>query len=412
MKCNCLNAIFLAFFLLFGLLACAEPTPAPAANTPTTEAITEAEVEATAPSTGSGQAVPTETDTPETTEPTEAPTDTPQTEPTEAAPAPSSGSEQAVPTETISYTITVDSPQPNQAINVARNFTFSGSVSPVPSQRLEVELVAGGTSGNGESLLTFVEVDQSTGAWSITEPIPPRRTGPATLHVRAAGADVVVPVQLRFAEDETGTIVTVNQPLAGQIVVAGHTLLISGESRNLIDGKIQVGLFGCPADTDDNLEANIEFEAGNGPWRAQIILPETVAANCDTARLRATTGGLTNSDPQVAWASDQFLTLVTPNDERANLFTVWEPAQLRFAPGRAATLVGTAVNPVDGAVQVELVRGDVVLAAATAVPDRFGYWETNLTPPANAKPGEVQLRLSTGTDDTYRETTFPATLGS
>jgi hypothetical protein len=395
MKCNCLNAIFLAFFLLFGLLACAEPTPAPAANTPTTEAITEAEVEATA--------VPTETDTPETTEPTEAPTNTPQTEPTEAAPAPSSGSEQAVPTETISYTITVDSPQPNQAINVARNFTFSGSVSPVPSQRLEVELVASGTNSNGESLLTFVEVDPTTGAWSITEPIPPRRTGPATLHVRAAGADVVVPVQLRFAEDETSTIVTVNQPLADQIAVAGHTLLISGESRKL---------FGCPADTDDNLEANIEFEAGNGPWRAQIILPETVAANCDTARLRATTGGLTNSDPQVAWASDQFLTLVTPNDERANLFTVWEPAQLRFAPGRATTLVGTAVNPVDGTVQVELVRGDVVLAVATAVPDRFGYWETSLTPPANAEPGEVQLRLSTGTDDSYRETLFLATLDS
>jgi hypothetical protein len=295
---------------------------------------------------------------------------------------------------------------------VARDFTFSGSISPVPSQRLEIELVVNGSRNGSETLLTFADVETTSGSWSITEPIPPRRTGPATLHVRVAGVDITVPVQLQLAEDETSTIVTVNQPLAGEIAVAGQTLLISGESRNLIDGKIQVGLFGCPADTDENLEASIEFEAGNGPWRAQINLPETAAADCDTARLRVTTGGLMSNDPQVAWSSDQLLTLVTPSDVRANIFTVWEPAQLRFSPGQAATLIGTAVNPVDGLVQVELVRDEVVLAATTAVPDRFGYWETSLTPPANAEPGNVQLRISTGTDDSYRDTTFPATLGS
>ena len=358
MKRNCLNATLLAFFLLFGLLACAEPTPAPATNTPSTETI----AESTAPSSGFGQAVPTETETPETMEPTdtptENPTDAPEVEPTEPA--------ATVPTEPISYTITVDSPQPNQAITVARDFTFSGSISPVPNQRLEIELLASGTKNNGESLLAFVEVD-ATGSWTLTEAIHPRRTGPATLHIRVAGADVVVPVTLRLAEDESSTIVIVNQPLTGEIAVAGQTLLISGESRNLIDGKIQVGLFGCPADTNDNLEANIEFEAGNGPWRAQIILPETAAANCNTARLRVTTGGLTSNNPQVTWASDQFLTLVPPSDERANIFTVWEPDQLRFAPGRAATVVGTAVNSIDGLIQVELMQGDLVLARGTAV---------------------------------------------
>lgn len=400
MKTMKVSATLLAFFLLFGLAACAEPTPTPATNTPTVESVTETVGEATA--------VPTETNTPETAGPTAVPTETP----TEAPAAEPTETATAVPAEPISYTVTVDSPQPNQAINVARDFTFSGSISPVPSQRLEIELVVDGTASGSETLLTFANVDATSGSWSITEPIPPRRTGPATLHVRVAGADVAVPVQLRFAADETSTIVTVNQPLAGDIAVAGQTLLISGESRNLIDGKIQVGLFGCPADTDENVEAHIEFEAGNGPWRAQIILPETAAANCDTARLRVTTGGLTANDPQVAWASDQFLTLVTPNDERANIFTVWEPTQLRFLSGRAATLVGTAVNPVDGIVLVELVRDDLVLASVTAVPDVFGYWETSLTPPANAEPGAVQLRLSTGTDDTYRETTFLATLGS
>lgn len=390
------SAALLAFFLFFGLMACVEPTPAPATHTPTAESVTEIEVDATA--------VPTATNTPETAEPTTAPT----AGPTETATA--TGTGQAVPTKPISYTIIVDNPQPNAAITVAHDFTFSGSVSPVPSQRLEIELVASGTKSNGESLLAFAEVD-ATGHWSITEPIHPRRTGSATLHIRVAGADVTVPVTLRLAEDESSTIVTVNQPLAGEVAVAGKTLLISGESRNLIDGKIQVGLFGCPADTDENLEAHIEFEAGNGPWRAQIILPETAASDCDTARLRVTTGGLTSNNPQVVWASDQFLTLVTPNDERANIFTIWEPTQLRFSPGRAATVMGTAVNVVDGLVRVELVQDDLVIAWGTAVPDMFGYWETSLTPPSDIEPGNVQLRLSTGADDTYREMIFPAQLG-
>ena len=75
-------------------------------------------------------------------------------------------------------------------------------------------------------------------------------------------------------------------------------------------------------------------------------------------------------------------------------------------------MIGTAVNPVNGVVLVELVQDEVVLATATAVPDVFGYWETSLTPAGSTGPGEVQLRLSTGTGDGYRETTFPATLGS
>ena len=398
MQSRNLSAALLAFFLFFSLAACADPTPAPATNTPTPEPVAEIESEATT------TAVPTITDAPPTDTPTETPASTPEVEATEPA--------TAVPTEPVSYTISVTSPQPNQAITVARDFTFSGSISPVPSQRLELEMVAQGSKSNGETLLSFAEVDPATGIWQVSAPIHPRRTGPATLHVRVAGASVAVPVKLQLAEDEPSTIVTVNQPLSGDIAVAGQTLLISGESRNLIDGKIQVGLFGCPADTDENLEANIEFEAGNGPWRAQIILPETAAADCDTARLRVTTGGLTGNNPQIAWASDQFLTLVTQNDERANLFTVSEAAQLRFFPGQSKVVIGTAVNPINGLVQVELIQNEVVLASETAVPDLFGYWETSLTPPTNAELGDVRLRISTGTGDTYRETTFPATLGS
>ncbi|MCC6605885.1 MAG: hypothetical protein IT327_21935 [Anaerolineae bacterium] len=403
MKKQSLPTAILAIFIILGLIACGEPAPAPTPTAipgpPTTEVVTEIEVTAT-------DVPPTNTAVPEaaTAVSTTLPTDTPPAEPTEPA--------TVAATEPISYTLTVDSPQPNQAITVGRDFTFSGSVSPVPSQRLEVELLTNGTSSNGENVLAFADVDASTGSWQISAAIPFNRTGPATLHVRVAGVDTAVPVQLQLAEDETRPIVIVNQPMGGEIIVAGQTLLISGESRNLIDDSIQVGLFGCPADTDENLEADIEFSAGNGPWRAQIIVPETAAANCDTARLRVTTGGLLSNNPDVFWDSDQLLTLVPPTDERANLFTVWEPAQLTFAPGRATEVVGTAVNPIDSTVLVELVQGDVVLASVTVTPDVFGYWETSLTPPADAAPGEAQLRLSTGTNDTYRETTFPVTLGS
>ena len=114
----------------------------------------------------------------------------------------------------------------------------------------------------------------------------------------------------------------------------------------------------------------------------------------------------------MAWASDQLLTLVTPSDERANLFTVWEANQLRFVPGQATSLVGTAVNPVDSQISVALVQNGAVIASAEAVPDSFGYWEASLMPPANAEPGEIELRLSTGADDTYREMILPARLGA
>jgi hypothetical protein len=397
-----LSAALLAFFLFLGLVACSEPTPTPTNPVPTAESGSETTVVETASPTITDAATNTPLAIEPTTVPTENPTATTEGEPTEAA--------TAVPTQPVSYTISVNSPQPNQTITVAREFTFRGSVSPAPSQRLEIELAASGSS-NGDNLLIFADVDPATGSWSATSPIPPQRTGPAALHVRAAGADVIIPVQLQLAQDETSTIVTVNQPLVGDIVVAGQTLLISGESRNLIDGKIQVGLYGCPTDTDENLEANIEFTAGNGTWRAQIIVPETAATNCDKARLRVTTGGLASNDPQVAWASDQLLTLVTPNDDRANLFTVWEPTQLRFGPGQATEVIGTAVNAVAGQLEIALLRDGEVIVAETAVPDLFGYWEISLTPPADAALGETQLRLSTGSGDTYRELLLDATFG-
>ncbi|MCB8924346.1 MAG: hypothetical protein H6652_01830 [Ardenticatenaceae bacterium] len=409
MKILKVSATLLAFFLLFALTACGGSTPPQATPTATTAAQTNQAV--------ATSVVEIATDTPAPDEPTTAPTDVPtattEAAPTEEAAVPATEDATAVPTEPVSYTITVDNPQPNQALTVAQEFTFSGSISPIPSQRLELELLAVGSQSDSETAFAFADVDAATGTWSVTTPLHPRRTGPATLHVRAAGVDATVPVTLRLPDDETaGAIVTVNQPLMGDVVVAGQTLLISGESRNLIDNKIQVGLFGCPADTDENLEASIEFEAGNGTWRAQIILPETAATNCDTARLRVTTGGLTSGDPSVTWASDQFLTLVPASDERANLFTVLEANQLRFNPGRATELVGTAVNAVDGQIEVALVRDGTVIATVTAVPDVFGYWEATLTPPADAQPGELQLRLSTGADDDYREWLLPTTLGS
>lgn len=401
MKAKTFFTVILAVFFFFGLVACGSNKPAPASDTATAVSQTDTPTE------------PSTTAQPPTAEPvnsTNVPTNTPEAEPTAMATAVPTSSAQAAPTQPISYTITIDSPQPNQALTAAREFTFSGSISPVPSQRLEIELAANGSS-NGDNLLIFAEVDAATGNWSATSPIPPRRTGPATLHVRVAGNDTTVPVQLQLAQDETATIVTVNQPLAGDIAVAGQTLLISGESRNLIDDNIQVGLFGCPADTDENLVANIEFAAGYGPWRAQIIVPETAVTNCTTARLRVTTGGLTSNNPSVAWASDQLLTLVPPSDERANLFTIWELTQLRFVAGQGRVVMGTAVNSINGTVLIELLQNEQVIASATATPDVFGYWETSLTPPANAELSNLQLRLSTGTGDAYRESIFPVSPG-
>ena len=403
MKLKSLPNTLWVFFLFLGLVACGESTPTPTSAPPTTEQIT--------------TIAPTTTNEPATSEPTatqaatavplDKPTAAPTLEPTIEATVAAT----AVSSEAINYAITVDSPRPGQVVPVAQNFTFSGTVDPIPSQQLNLSVNVLGNESPNAGLITAVDVDPQTGSWSISEAIHPGRTGPAELHVGVDGseASVTVPIALHHAENETATLVTVNQPQDMDIVVAGKTLLLSGESSNLVDNKIQVGLFGCEEDDDNgwaneaNLLARIEIEAGNGPWRAQIIPPQTATADCDTAWLRVTTGGLLASHPQVTWASDQFLTLVAPEDERAAFFTVWEPTQLSFAPGKTTSIMGTAVHPVDGEIQVQLLLNDRVVASETAVPDLFGYWESELTLPADAETGDATLHIFSGADDTYHE---------
>ena len=387
------------FFLFLGLVACGESTLTPTSAPPTTEQITAVS--------------PTTTNEPATSKPTatQAATAVPPDEPTLEPTIEATVEATAVSSEAINYTITVDSPQPDQVVPVAQEFTYSGSVDPIPSQQLQLVVDVLGNESPNAGLITAVDVDPQTGSWSISEAIHPGRTGPAELHVGVDGSEesVTVPITLHHAENETATLVTVNQPQDRDIVVSGKTLLLSGESSNLVDNKIQVGLFGCEEDDDNgwaneaNLLARIEIEAGNGPWRAQIIPPQTAVANCDTAWLRVTTGGLLASHPQVAWASDQFLTLVAPEDERAAFFTVWEPTQLSFSPGKTTSIMGTAVHPVDGEIQIQLLQNDVVLVSETAVPDLFGYWESELTLPADAEAGDATLHIFSGADDTYHE---------
>lgn len=408
MKLKSLPNIMWVFFLFLGLVACGESTPTPTTVPPTVEQITAVSPTATSePATSEPTTTVAATAVP-TNEPTAAPTLEPTLEATIEA--------TAVSSETINYTITVDSPQPDQVVPVAQEFTYSGSVDPIPSQQLQLVVNVLGNESPNAGLITAVDVDPQTGGWSISEAIHPGRTGPAELHIGVDGSEerVTVPIILHHAENETTTLVTVNQPQDRELVVAGKTLLLSGESSNLVDGKIQVGLFGCEEDDDNgwaneaNLLARIEIEAGNGPWRAQIIPPQTAVTDCDTVWLRVTTGGLLESHPQVAWASDQFLTLVAPEDERAVIFTVWDPTQLSFSPAKTTLIMGTAVNAVAGQIQVQLLQDDVVVASETAVPDLFGYWESELTLPADAETGDATLHIFTGADDTYHELHLPS----
>lgn len=394
---------FLVLILSSLLLGCGDAAPAPTAvSSPTALAepvVTSSNTGLTANPTSQTPAEPAATLAPPVA--------------TETAVLPENIEDAATPAPNPDVTLTIESHREGQAVLVAREVTISGIANPAPAgTQIEVLIWADGASTADEASLFGMATVDENGRWQISEPVHPRRTGAATLQARLGDTLTQLPIFLQFAEEETDTFITVNYPTSQTVAVAGQTLLIHGESRNLIDGDIQIAAYACPTDTIPNQIAQIEISGGNGPWEAQIILPETAASNCDQLRLRVTTGGLDNPGNPVNWSSDRFLALVARTDELANQLTLVKPNP-GFRVGSGTMLYGTAVNPVDGEIMVQLLASEpdgAILAEETATVSEFGYWELFLAVPAETPPGEAVLRLVTGSGDSARETLIPVTI--
>ncbi len=399
MKKLIFSAALLAAACLLLLTGCQDEQPGPvqipvSPQGPTIEAVEPLETAETA-------APPPPTLAP-TLPPTPAPL--PTTQPT---PVPSS------PTAVtpVSYTIQINTPVTGQSIPVAREFTFAGTIDPLPDEPLEIFLAAAGDETG--SLLAYIDPDPATGAWQTTAAVHPRRTGPATFRVRAAESIAGVPVTLTYDPDEEGVFVSLNHPRVADIVVGGRALLLDGESRNPIDGKLQIGVYGCPTAEKSNLLAQLEIAVGNGLWNALVIPPETAGTGCREVRLVVTTGGLEIDDERVTWSADLALPFLRPEDPKAAQIRLGNPFQLTFRPGQATPLYGAAFTAPDGEISLRLVRETPgaepeILAETLAAVNSFGYWETDLILPAEAVPGEAVLILTYGEGEErveYRQAT-------
>lgn len=409
-----LSAGFLALIFIVVLTGCGgddPPAPAPIALEPApTLVATAAPPTATLPATFEPLPSPTITVAPavENSSPPPPPAPVPTATPSAPSPTLESG-------PPVSYTISIDSPAAGQRLPVARDFTFSGTVDPVPPEPLMLFLAAAGDELG--SLLTYVEPDPATGSWSITTAVHPRRTGPATLRVATSGSAATADVRLTYADDEAGTFVTVNHPSAAGTVVAGRALIIDGESRNPIDNRVQIALYGCPVEDKTNVLAEIEIEVGSGPWNAYVIPPEFATNGCAQVRLVVTTGRLDPADERINWAADLTLELVEPTSEEARFITVSSPARLAFRPEQPTSLSGSAPSAGDSEIFLRLARNGetggqpLILAETTATADRFGYWTAELTLPAGVEPGPAVLVANTGSGEEAIEFSQPVLIG-
>lgn len=387
------SQILIVFCLSLGMIlllsACGEATATPT-SPPVDTAVA---AETIAPTD------PPATDTPEPTE-TAVPTDTP-VEPTATAtePPPSptpEPTETAVP-ETVDYEITVTEPAAGAELIVGQEVTFSGQIDPPPTESFVIAVMVGGI----EAMTGMVDADPTTGEWSFTAELLPLATGPGELIV-----SVTPEVELRqeavlvFDPASEDPFVTLSRPESVETAVSGRVFFFAGDSQNLIDDTLTIGVL---VEDCTTFAAAQSFDLSGGRWYGLIILPEDLESG--PACAIAYTGEY-ESD---AWRGALTpINIVPPTDPAANLLVLGNPGEIPFRVGEGTSLFGAGINPERNEVEIRLASDEAgaaseLIASGKAFPDQFGYWEIELEVPEGASSGLALLTISMGSDEDYRE---------
>lgn len=328
----------------------------------------------------------------------------PQPSPTTApeptlTPEPSAPEPTPVPTETPlptadSYEIVVLSPQPDETIFIANQYTFQGTINPLPLEPLNVTLQAEGDP-NG-IFYGAAEVNAETGEWSLAVDIHPGRTGLSTLTIGVGSTTTETPVNLAFRPGQEGVFVVLNAPNQGDLAVIGQMMLLSGEARNVPNGRLDLQINNCNESPTPLSEISIEI--GDGPWNAFMVIPPGLEPQIGCLIISASE--LDNVDPSIVWMGSVSLNLVAQESEEANLIQVGEAAALEFEAGRTTELYGIAINAPENLITLTLFDGSgTALSTATATTGRFGYWESALALPDEADLTAARLVVSYGSGE-------------
>ena len=371
-------------FMLLGMIVLAACS-SPAVSTPLpTQPAAELQIP-TVVSTNTPETAVTNTPLPTATvkiEPTTVPTTTPEPTPTQ------------VPTPVLS----IDEPTAGSVL-LPGELTFTGEISPMPETPPSFSF----SIANQEIITGPVTLDTANGQWHITVTLTNTISGPASMNVVGPDAVMSTTYIVGSAPDADAPVVTLARTTPADMIVAGYTVLLSGNGRNLIDETLTIQVL---AQSCTDSVANVSFPLTGGDWDGQLIIPKT--ATPGPACVIAYTGTRGTG----VWHEARLpITIVPEDDPAALLLAVGNPQEDVFPAGRTAEIYGVAVNAPDNEVQVTLAADNpdgspLLLGEGTAVADVFGYWSIQFSLPADFA-GPATLLVTIGEGDTYSELRLP-----
>lgn len=377
------KGIWFLFMLLgmIGLAACSSPadsTPLP--TQPAAELQIPTVVLTNMPETAvTNTPLPTVT---ATIEPTTVPTTTPE----------------PIPTQAPAFILSMSEPTAGIVLQPGE-LTFRGEISPVP----DTPPIFSFSIANQELITGPVELDVANGLWQITATLTNTISGPALVIVSGPDGVLSATYTVAPAPDANAPVVALARTMPFDLAVAGYTVFLAGNGRNLIDDTLTIEIL---AQSCTDSVAKVSFSLTGGDWNGQLIIPETAVPGPACAIAYTGTRG------KGEWHEARLpITIIAKDDPQALLLVVDNPQGDVFPAGQTAEIYGVAVNAPDGEVQVTLAANNsdvspLLLGEGTAVADDFGYWSIQFSLPADYA-GPATLLATIGEGDTYREIRLP-----
>jgi hypothetical protein len=266
--------------------------------------------------------------------------------------------------------LAITSPAADASLATGSEVTVSG-VAPAGAAGVQVALTA-----SGLELATAEAEVQANNMWETTLVVPASMTGRARLRVSLAdGSSVEKGVILTQAAATSGPAISLTQPDEATIAVAGGVLFFSGRVQQPLENEVTIAVF---YDDCQTAAAQMSFDVGQGgQWWGYVVIPETVFG---PACALAYTGTLGEGN----WRGVNVpINILEEDDPTARGLFIANFPEMEVVRGEPVTVYGHAFNVPNRQVQVSLVVNGVAVAQGTTTVDRFGYWEIDLTLPAD-----------------------------
>lgn len=282
--------------------------------------------------------------------------------------------------------LTIAHPIDNSQLPIGETAEVSGYVQPGTAQTVNVTIHL-----NAHTLVSAtVQSAADSGEWAASLDIPVSAVGPGRLTAQTETEMAEHQITLYTPNDiDLGpTTITLSRPYANGPAVEGMPLFFEGQVTNPISDTITIGIL-----INDCTEfiARQDFEITGGNWTGQVILPAEVTG---PACVTAYTGTYGEGDwREVA----QSLEIFSSEDANAPRIDIPLPLDTIFTKGQAALIYGTAINPPNNQIRVELRTFDGAVIANTTTTttiDTFGYWEVSLPLPADFSDNTLVVHAS------------------